>query len=289
MCKIYLRIWFIGDIGFLALVLGLILSILEKNMQNKGNPENNSAPIIGIPGRSFRIERDVVHEVFAVGQYYVRAVIDAGGVPLPVPPIVANNFGVIDRLYECCDGLLFSGGEDIHPRLYGEEPHPALGATSEDRDECDFHLLSRAKAERKPVLGICRGLQMTNIVCGGSLYQDLPSEGDCFKNHPFTGWRELKHDLRIVSGSRLHGVLGCEAIKANSLHHQGIKNLGNELKAVAFSEDGLVEGIEAIDPEWYMMGVQCHPETLWQDVETSWQAYFQHFVRACAAHKEKKN
>ena len=253
-------------------------------MQKMLKSQNLTAPIIGIPGRSFQIERDVIHEVFAVGQHYVRAVIQAGGVPLPIPPIAADSFNAIDRLYDCCDGLLFSGGEDIHPRLYGEEPHPALGATSEDRDACDFHLLKRAKEERKPVLGICRGLQMANIVCGGNLFQDLPSEGNNFSNHPFTGWRELKHDLRIVAGSRLHAVLGCTEIKANSLHHQGIKQLGAGLKAVAFSEDGLVEGIETTDPNWFMLGVQCHPETLWLDVETTWQAYFFHFVSACRAH-----
>lgn len=238
-------------------------------------------PIIGIPCRLLKIEKSVVYDVFAVSCDYVQAVTAAGGVPMLIPIVQYDNFAILDALYARCNGLLFQGGEDVNPKFYDEEPDSALGNTSEARDLCDLYLMKRAINDGKPILGICRGLQIANIALGGSLYQDISLFRKDLK-HPITDWREFGHSINIEAGTKLSQILQVDRMLVNSLHHQCIKRLGNGLRVSAIADDGVIEGVEIKDPEQYLVGVQCHPETLYSEKDTLWLRLFSDFARACS-------
>ena len=189
---------------------------------------------------------------------YMKGVGDAGGVAMMLP--LTDNEDSIVQIADAMDGFIFTGGPDVAPALYGEEKLPECGALCEGRDAMEKRLLSAALKRNKPVLGICRGLQLMNVALGGSLYQDLPTQ------HPSEICHSQKapydapcHDVQLLEGSLLHNLLGKETTAVNSRHHQAIKELAPGMKAMAYSPDGLIEAICMPDKD-FVWAVQWHPE-----------------------------
>jgi putative glutamine amidotransferase len=184
---------------------------------------------------------------------YVDAVERAGGRPLLVPP---SDHGVEETL-DVLDGLLFSGGSDLDPSLYGQAPHPATNGIVAERDRGELALLEAALARDLPLLAVCRGSQVLNVARGGELVQHLPDEVG-HDRHKHTPGVFADHDVTIEPASGLGALLGDRA-PVKSHHHQGIGRLGAGLRAVAWADDGTPEGIE--DPERrFAVGVLWHPE-----------------------------
>ena len=168
------------------------------------------------------------------------------------------------------DGLVLTGGEDIDPRHYGLRAHPALGDVHAGRDSFELALVRAAMARRLPTLAICRGIQIANVALGGTLVQDLPSEWPGALQHEGTWPRDQRvHGVRVEARSRLAKSLGAEKLTVNSFHHQAVASLAPGLTAVAHAPDGVIEGVEWTGDDWWMLGVQWHPEELTGTTE-SW-------------------
>src|SRR2546423_2616266 len=189
----------------------------------------------------------------ALGMSYPRSVESAGALPVVLAPVdITHVEALLDRL----DGLMLSGGPDIHPSAYGAEEHAALGPTERDLDAFELALVRAADARGMPILGVCRGLQMLNVARGGSLVQDIPDViGDQIDHRQELPGRIPTHAIVIESGSRLEGVMGRQQNEVNSFHHQAIERLGRHLRAVALAPDGVIQGIEAPDRD-LVLGVQ---------------------------------
>ena len=239
-----------------------------------------SAPLIGISTSELRNPREHVNRPqseppmreLALGLTYPQAVTRAGAVPVVIPPFSSDE--VIAALLDRVDGICLAGGPDLHPSLYGQEPHPNLGPTEAVLDGCEVALVRMALRERLPLLCICRGAQALNVARGGTLHQDLPGHR---QEHP---GRLPAHRVEVAPDSILAAALGgVTEVEVNSFHHQAVDVLGDRLRAVAWSDDGLVEGIEATDRD-FAVGVQWHAEGLVNSAEQ--QLLFEAFTTACA-------
>jgi gamma-glutamyl-gamma-aminobutyrate hydrolase PuuD len=183
---------------------------------------------------------------------YVRAVVRAGGAPLLVPP----GAGVEETL-DAVDGLIFSGGSDLDPATYGQEPHPETNGVVADRDRAELTLLQAALARDLPVLAVCRGSQVLNVALGGDLIQHLPDEVG-HDIHKHTPGEYSDHDVALEPETRLAALLGDHA-PVKSHHHQGFGRLGSGLREAARADDGTLEALE--DPSRrFVLGVLWHPE-----------------------------
>jgi len=184
---------------------------------------------------------------------YLDGVVGGGGVPvlLPVlPPSCAPD------TVRAIDGLVLSGGADVHPGHYGQRPLPGTVSTP-DRDDSELALLRAALANQVPVLAICRGMQLLNVACGGTLHQHVPDEVDSDEHRP--GPTEFGNTMvRIAPGSRLAGIIGGE-VKVHCHHHQAVRRFGDGLAPVGWAADGTVEAVER-DGHGFVLGVQWHPE-----------------------------
>jgi putative glutamine amidotransferase len=196
-----------------------------------------------------------------VGIYanYIHVLQRIGVVPCLVSP--AHDADAIDALVRQCRGLVLSGGEDVDPSRYGEDPIPELGEVNTARDAAEFRALKVALAMDIPVLGICRGMQLMNVHFGGTLYQDLPTQRPGVASHlQVAPWGHHHHNVQCTPGSRLQEILGdCEPLEINSFHHQAVKDLGEGVRCTAQADDGLIEAIEVDGYRW-VVGVQWHPE-----------------------------
>jgi len=215
-----------------------------------------------------------------VNEAYTDAIVGAGMIPLVVPPIELD--GDAERVLSAVDGLVLTGGEDVDPGLFGAPRHPATQPAHAARDRCELALLLAARERRVPTLAICRGAQLVNVAFGGTLVQDLPTERPGAIGHNPGGSRAARvHRVDIESSSRLARAIGATTISTNSFHHQSVDRPGNGLRVSATAVDGTVEGIEPTDPEWWMLGVQWHPEELTRTVEDWDRRLFAAFARAC--------
>ncbi len=219
-------------------------------------------PIIGVFADTMSCNKggfgDVTRQY--INAAYISAVEDAGAVPFIIP--VSNDLEKTKKLIDLCDGLLFPGGEDIAPGYYGENPHKNLGEIRPEVDKFLFHSLLYALEQRKPALGICKGMQMMVVATGGSLYQDIYSqrEEETFL-HCQSGRRTYGvHQVQIDKDSRLFQILETGQIATNSMHHQSVRTLGKGLRLSAHTEDGIVEAVESLDGR--LIGVQWHPEEM---------------------------
>lgn len=180
-----------------------------------------------------------------------------GMTPLLVSP--AFDSASVASLVGLADGFALAGGEDLHPSLYGEAPHPRLAAVNGPRDALEIAALRAALDADLPVLALCRGVQVLNVVLGGTLWQDLPSQRPDSASHRQDGaWHTTSHAVRVAPESRLAEIVGTRAFEVNSFHHQAVRELGTGLQASAWSPDGVVEAVEARDG--WVIGVQWHPE-----------------------------
>lgn len=196
---------------------------------------------------------------------YVDGVAQAGGAPVVIPPAMdARAAGVV---VDTLDGLLLSGGSDLHPSYYDEEPIPELDITISERDELEMVLLQGALRRGIPVFGICRGLQVLNVAMGGTLYQDLPSQldKDLLKHRQTTPKWQATHEVEVLENSRTAEITGSKIIKVNSYHHQAIKTLAEGFVVSARSSDGIIEAMEYRDlSERWILAVQWHAEAMRQ-------------------------
>ncbi|MFD1675659.1 gamma-glutamyl-gamma-aminobutyrate hydrolase family protein [Alicyclobacillus fodiniaquatilis] len=213
----------------------------------------------------------------ALSDDYTEGVERAGGLPVVIPFLSDDTLAQIaTRL----DGLLLSGGEDVDPTTFGEEPMYGLGNVVAERDRLEIALIHLMRAQGKPVLGICRGIQMLNVALGGTLYQDLPRQWKGKIQHAQKAARNhVSHRVKIEPGSRLAACFdGEKTLKVNSFHHQAIRKLAEPLRAVAWDAENLVEAVEATSGP-FMLGVQWHPENLWR-TDTKTLGLFRALVEA---------
>jgi len=218
------------------------------------------APLIGIT--TFRRIKDGQITQHAISEMYVKTIVRAGGVPVLIPADLkqADAEVLIARL----DGLLFSGGGDILPERYGGEPHPKVGSTDGERDELEINLVKLAVEKGLPFLGICRGIQVINVALGGTLYEDIATQCKRPIRHAYyPDWpRDLRaHGVKVAPDSQLVEIVGKSEFEVNSLHHQGLLDIGDDLRAVAWAPDCLVEAIE-LPGHPFGIGVQWHPECI---------------------------
>ena len=211
---------------------------------------------------------------------YIKALSLAGAYPILIPLGLPLDW--IFELLPHINGVLFSGGGDVHPERYGSDNHSQVINVDEERDQVEISLFEEVMRREMPLLGICRGLQVINIALGGTLYEDLEDQRpntlkhDCWTDYPPD---YLSHSVKPNSNSQLIGIMGLEMIEVNSLHHQGIRELAPELDATAHSPDGLIEAVEL--PNYpFGLAVQWHPE--WLQEYPAMRAIFSNFVKAAS-------
>lgn len=209
---------------------------------------------------------------------YVESVTRAGG-----EPRLLDSSMEVSRAIEGISGLMLTGGEDVDPALYGEPPHAALGVVDADRDRFEMAMVEQALASGLPMLGICRGLQVVNVACGGTLIQDIPSEVPAALNHRVPEPRNvIAHDIWVTRGTKLSAILQervgqDDACPVNSRHHQAVKRLANGFDVSATAPDGIIEAIERRG-DVFCLAVQWHPENFWRTGE--FRALFEAFLSA---------
>ena len=210
-------------------------------------------------------------------QSYINAVAQAGGVPVLIPSLIAEDGW--DVVYSRLDAILFSGGGDISLEHFAGEPHPRINDVDLARDSIELNLVNTAASDGKPFLGICRGCQVVNVALGGTLYTHIPDQLPNALDHDYPGNKRavLVHEVKIEEGTNLAEVYREPIIKVNSLHHQGLKDIAPALRVAGHSPDGLVEAIELPDHP-FGLAVQWHPE--WLTDQESTRNLFRKFVEA---------
>lgn len=214
-------------------------------------------PIIGITS-SYVKHTNHMEGVYVHHDYH-RAVIEAGGIPV-ILPIAPPE--VLDTYISMCDGFIFSGGEDVDPQFYNQDPHQKLGFFYTERDESELYLMKEVIKVDKPLLGICRGMQLLNVALGGTLVQDIPTQLKYAFQHVQTINRDKQsHDVFVNLHRKLYDILEQDEIRVNSLHHQALDKIADDLLVVAISSDEIVEAVEHKDAR-FVLGLQWHPESL---------------------------
>lgn len=254
-------------------------------------------PIIGITSNVDNITAlsNNSDEFIFVRANYINVIVEHGGIPLILNSKIFHDDAqaIIDRL----DGILFIGGQDIDPSFYGEDcqisycdgvvgsgtPYnrPLRDKPNLERDRFEISLYHAAKKLKIPMLGICRGYQLINVAEGGKLYQEIPIEGVLHNILP--NETVPNHDVILKEQSHAHEIFGSTCIMTCSIHHQGIKHMGNGLMATGYAKDGLVEVIEGSDPEHFLVGVQGHPERSCRQFDEH-NLLFSAFINACSAY-----
>ncbi len=238
-------------------------------------------PVIGMTAMCNNINGSYV---YTVSEGYVQSILDAGGLPLILP-----SSGSPEEYAELAasqiDGYLVPGGADVAPLLYGEEPQRTVTDVYKFNDEYEAALIRKMAELGKPVIGICRGVQIINVAFGGTLWQDIPSQLPESIGHHHKGLRhEGYHSVNVVEGSHLHQIFGESKLFTNSTHHQAVKDAAPGFKVCATAADGIVEAIE--HESKYVLGVQWHPECMYK-VHPEFFKYFEAFIAEAKRVKEK--
>ena len=237
-------------------------------------------PIIGIPCHAdFRAGSG--RPVYCNNRTYTHAIEHAGGIPLLIP--ILHDLTALEELLPRLDGLLLSGGADIQPHAYGGDPHPSIDEGDPRLDKLELAVTRLALEADMPVLGVCRGMQVLNVVLGGDLYQDVSDQypgsiQHCNRDFPRT---HITHRVYVEPGSRMEAVLGTREFGVNSLHHQAVKHAGKGVRISGWAEDGVAELLE-VDGYDFVLGVQCHPEEVYA-FEPTCARLFKAFVQACSS------
>lgn len=223
---------------------------------------------MGLPGQDWN---------FVAGDY-IYAIEKAGGIPVILPRLA--DMSVLEPLLEQLDGILVTGGHDVGPYNYHTPISGKCGRVIPLRDAMDLAIAGYALGHKKPVLGICRGIQILNVASGGTLYQDLESEGG-FLHHFLDQMPRncASHTDHLMKGSLLEEIFGKEEIEVNSFHHQAVRDIGPDTEVMARSLDGVIESIRIKSGHPFSVGVQWHPEMMYDSEEQA--KIFQAFIRAC--------
>lgn len=247
-----------------------------------------SRPIVGVSTQTLDAIPGEIPRSWVMSQRYVAALTAAGALPWIVP--LLDDAQVMRGIYDQLDGIFLPGGVDIDPSAYGEPRHERCGRSDPDRDATELQFVRWALEDHKPILAVCRGIQLINVAAGGTLYQDLAHEyPDAIKHDyfPFQGRYArnlLVHSVLIDEESKLGAILGVRTLKVNSMHHQGIKDLAPGLVPSGFATDGLIEGIEASNGH-FLIGVQWHPEELVEG-DPRMRRLFTTFVEVARAYRQ---
>jgi putative glutamine amidotransferase len=229
-------------------------------------------PVIGMT-----IDRD--EQRCFLNHDYVQAIVQAGGMPLLIPYVTDPL--TLQKYVDHCDGLLLTGGGDLDPRYFEQEPHPLLGTICPERDELELKVIALFLQQQKPVLAICRGCQLLNVAFGGDLYQDIASQTTSDINHDQCAPRGYPiHSITIQPNSLLASIVKVQRIRVNSYHHQVVKTVPEPLQVSAVADDGLIEAIESKEHR-YVLGVQWHPEGMAIVQDKYAMQLFASFISAC--------
>lgn len=243
--------------------------------------------IIGITGNTTLMSTSSDPEPFWINyspRSLSKAISEAGGLPLIIP---INELGPAEEYINIIDGLLISGGQDISPFLYGEEPRNVIGPTSPKRDLVEQDLLKEAVRQGKAVLGVCRGMQLINVVFGGNLLQDLSENPEITLQHvQKTRPNYSTHTVHVNQDSHLSNIIADKS-RVNSFHHQAINQLAPGLKVSARSSDNVIEAIELMDQDHSIVGIQWHPELTYYKDEMAMDI-FKDIVRRAESVKKAK-
>ena len=244
---------------------------------------HNNRPRIGI---AMRMELET--DRFYLSRHYSEAVEAAGGAPLHIS--LSPDGECIASIMDHLDGVLLPGSDsDVDPARYGREPQRALGDVHPVKDETDLLVLEEVEKRSIPLLAICFGMQILNVHRGGTLIQDIPSQmPEAIKHDQGSPRDRPSHRVRLLEGSMLATLANSGSAPVNSHHHQAIETLGRDLVAIAWTSDGVVEGLQDARPDRFVVGVQWHPEYGWRNDGFS-QALFNRFVTEARQHAEKSN
>jgi putative glutamine amidotransferase len=213
---------------------------------------------------------------------YLRSLLAVGGVPVMLSPLMGPAYAA--RALDGVDALVLTGGEDMDPAWYQAEPHPKANPPSRERDLFELALFAAARQRELPILGICRGIQVVNVALGGTLWQDLPSERPGPVDHnPEAARSQRTHRVRLQPGSVAASALGGTEVNVNSFHHQAVRELAPKLVATGWSEDGLIEAVEAAPGQPWLLAVQWHPEEMHAEVRNPDRGLFRALVERAGA------
>lgn len=228
-------------------------------------------PLIGVSA-GVRDER-----VLSLNQTNYEKISEHGGLPVVLPNI--SDEDGIKMLAKKLDGLLLTGGHDIDPTLFGEEPHKDLGEVTPNRDFFEIAITQEMLNLNKPIFGICRGSQILNVAAGGTIYQDIYSQkdGELLQHQQKAPRDHAAHFAHVEMDTMLFDIVTSEKIKINTFHHQAVKDVGEGLKVSSRASDSVIESIES-ETYKFALGVQWHPEYLKDDAS---QALFKAFIDAC--------
>lgn len=213
-------------------------------------------PVIGVT-LPYENERDR----YFLPKAYAASIEAAGGMPILLTNLEEP---VINHIVSLLDGVLLTGGSDVDPRYFDEEPLPQTGEITPERDEFEIKLSKLVLKRNIPILAICRGIQVLNIAAGGTIYQDINSQymKPIKHNQKAPRWYGT-HKINIGYNTKLYDILGVDNLRVNSFHHQAIKNTAKNFIVNAKSSDGIIEGIESVAHK-FALGVQWHPECMWE-------------------------
>ncbi len=229
-------------------------------------------PVIGIT-----LNEDVDDYIVFLSQFYFRVIEEVGGIPILIPPI--KNPEVLNRILDMVNGLILSGGGDVDPVHINEEPIMEMGRITPDRDYAELELTKGALKRDISVLAICRGMQLLNIVAGGTIYQDINTQIRKVLKHKQEAPKGYPtHGIKVKEESKLFSIVGAEQLRVNSFHHQAIAKPALDFLVTGQSIDGVIEAIES-QKHNFVIGVQWHPECMW---ERNPQAFriFERFVQS---------
>ena len=245
-------------------------------------------PIIGISASMIYEEKDQLFlgdKYSCVAYSYVDAVYKSGGIPITLP--ILKDVSAIREQVKLLDGLILSGGRDVDPHFYGEEPMEKLEAIFPERDVHEMALIKAAIDLKKPIFAICRGMQILNVTYGGTLYQDISyAPGEHIKHYQIGSPYQATHSIKIDKHSTLFRMADKLKIeRVNSFHHQALKQVAKGLKVVATAPDGIIEAVERENEEGlFVIGVQFHPEMMF-DKSTFARGIFKKFINICIENK----
>ena len=241
-------------------------------------------PVVGLNGE-FRGVRKDVPSLSWINTGYYDSVTLGGGVPMVLPPLEDDDD--LRQLFEQLDGLVLTGcGMDLDPLRMGRDMHPSVRVMPSRREDFDRRLCLLAIEAKLPVLAIGAGMQLMNVICGGTLFRHLPEECPRAIQHRDAVEANLRHVLDIVPGTRMDAIYGPGEIRVNSQHHMAIDQVASPFKVSATCPDGVVEAFESIDEDWCCLGVQWHPEA--EGASALDRQVFDHFVESAAAYREAR-
>ncbi|WP_249871726.1 gamma-glutamyl-gamma-aminobutyrate hydrolase family protein [Oceanobacillus saliphilus] len=235
-------------------------------------------PIIGVTAS---METDKAY--YSVANRNVKAILAAGGIPIILPYYMEQ--AEINQISDRIDGLYATGGYDIDPILFGEEPHPQLGTIIPERDQAELALMKIMLEKKKPILGVCRGSQILNIAAGGDMYQDIYSQinKNLLQHSQKAPFDYCSHFVEVKEGTLLHHLTGKSKFRINSFHHQANRAVPDGFQVSGKASDGIIEAIESkIHP--FVLGLQWHPEALINERDDPSLKIYQGFIKACREH-----